>query len=1037
MWRLTEWEYNSLGQETLRKDPNGNLTHRTYDGLGQLVKIEEAGGQETSATYNDRGDLLTATDALTLVHSLRYDAYGNLTEEIDPLGHSIQRDFDPNGRVVSESRQRTTADGTEETVTRNTTYDANGRLVSVRIGEASLQRSNDALGRQVSSTDLGGQTTHSHFDSRGQLIRRIFAGTTSEQWIYDAEGRAIQRTDRAGRSTHFEYDAAGRLLKTMFADGAEERRAYDAAGQLLTLTDSLQRATQFEYDAGGQLVKETRPDQTVIETSYDGNGNRISRKDPLGRVTQWSYDSLDRVSERVFTDGTSKGTLYDARSRRTGLRDELGGVTAFSHDPLGRIVGVTDKMGLEASYSYNELGQRTSQTDSLQRTTHFELSPLGAQIQRQLPGGSLEQIAPAPDGSPMHITDFQGNTTMLSYDEMGRWTRKDYPDGTFVAYTYTATGRRQTVTDSRGTTTYSYDQRDRLASVTSPQGHELEYSYDLAGNLLGLQATVGHSVLSTAYTYDSLDRLRTVTDAAGDVYEVSYDTVGNPVSTSFPNGVATQSTFDVRDRLITLRAQKDDEMVFEVQYEHGADGRRVQEQDQDHRYLYSYDALYRLVGVRKENLQGSLVDERSFTYDAVGNRTASTVGIGDDAETTLATFDVRDRLTNLGDQTLTWDANGRLISDETSSTYSWDFEHRLRGATFSDGSSVQLDYDADGHLIRYAFQPVEGDPEVVHYLVDSRGSLSHVVVEYDDQGNVLNHYTRAEDRHLSVFRPASGEKRFYHRDGLGSIRALTDDSGEVTDRYTYSPFGMLESHIGSDTNAYRYTSEPYFEQLSLAYHRARWLDPEIGRFISMDPYVGNVLEPMSLHRYLYGNADPLNMVDPTGEKSVASFAIGAAVFAAISVALFAGIEVYNSRKFKRLKEEALLKELNGTERSSRDNAAIEGMRAIYDRCLAENIEYCGPICKRGDKCQVGPPQAVPGLISTCSPPRYSDSTTRQVASYHCHGDGTGGAFGELFSAQDQVESQLRKKPVYLITPKGTMLRYSRYYGPIEIGQIDD
>ena len=50
----------------------------------------------------------------------------------------------------------------------------------------------------------------------------------------------------------------------------------------------------------------------------------------------------------------------------------------------------------------------------------------------------------------------------------------------------------------------------------------------------------------------------------------------------------------------------------------------------------------------------------------------------------------------------------------------------------------------------------------------------------------------------------------------------------------------------------------------LYYHRARWMDPRVGRFASRDPFDGLILEPQTLHRYLYANADPVNRTDPSG-----------------------------------------------------------------------------------------------------------------------------------------------------------------------------
>jgi hypothetical protein len=52
--------------------------------------------------------------------------------------------------------------------------------------------------------------------------------------------------------------------------------------------------------------------------------------------------------------------------------------------------------------------------------------------------------------------------------------------------------------------------------------------------------------------------------------------------------------------------------------------------------------------------------------------------------------------------------------------------------------------------------------------------------------------------------------------------------------------------------------------LAPATSRARWMDPNTGRFQTVDPYEGNQSEPLSLHRYVYTGNDPVNRVDPSG-----------------------------------------------------------------------------------------------------------------------------------------------------------------------------
>ncbi len=77
-------------------------------------------------------------------------------------------------------------------------------------------------------------------------------------------------------------------------------------------------------------------------------------------------------------------------------------------------------------------------------------------------------------------------------------------------FTYTATGRRATMTDGSGTTTYGYDNLDRLTSKATPFG-TLTYGYDVGGNVTSIQSSNTNGVWLT-YTYDSLNRLATVVD---------------------------------------------------------------------------------------------------------------------------------------------------------------------------------------------------------------------------------------------------------------------------------------------------------------------------------------------------------------------------------------------------------------------------------------------------------------------------------------------------------------------------------------------
>ena len=142
-----------------------------------------------------------------------------------------------------------------------------------------------------------------------------------------------------------------------------------------------------------------------------------------------------------------------------------------------------------------------------------------------------------------------------------------------------------------------------------------------------------------------------------------------------------------------------------------------------------------------------------------------------------------------------------------------------------------------------------------------------MVAESDGAGALQAYYVRGDGELLAVLRAA--HTRFYHANATGSIRALTDEAGTVTDTYTYSAFGELLEHVGSDPQPYAFAGEPRDPNSGFAYHRARWMDPQVGRFVSADPFAGNTDDPMSLHKYLYANTDPVNKWDPSGYATLA------------------------------------------------------------------------------------------------------------------------------------------------------------------------
>jgi RHS repeat-associated protein len=118
---------------------------------------------------------------------------------------------------------------------------------------------------------------------------------------------------------------------------------------------------------------------------------------------------------------------------------------------------------------------------------------------------------------------------------------------------------------------------------------------------------------------------------------------------------------------------------------------------------------------------------------------------------------------------------------------------------------------------------------------------------------------------LDILAQQQSERLYYMHDGLGSVRQLVDTTGQVETNYAYDPFGVPVL-AGDGSNPYQFTGEAWDAELELLYLRARYYQPEVGRFVSRDPWEGDSRQPQTLlGTYAYVGNNPASYVDPTGK----------------------------------------------------------------------------------------------------------------------------------------------------------------------------
>jgi YD repeat-containing protein len=250
------------------------------------------------------------------------------------------------------------------------------------------------------------------------------------------------------------------------------------------------------------------------------------------------------------------------------------------------------------AYACDDKGNLKNLTDANTHTTQNAFDVLSQLKTETMPAGQTQTRNYDVAGNLTSLTDYNGHTTTYTYDTLKRLLTK-VPDHTLskptVTFTYTATGKRESMTDASGTTNYTYDNLDRLKTKATPQG-TLTYTYDAAGNVASMASNSDpvHSA-SVAYTYDNLNRLAAVVDnrlpVGQNSTQYSYDPASNLATVTYPNGLSSNFTYGDFNRLKATNGYT---------YQLDPAGNRQSATEPDGRSLsWSYDGIYRLTIVVK------------------------------------------------------------------------------------------------------------------------------------------------------------------------------------------------------------------------------------------------------------------------------------------------------------------------------------------------------------------------------------------------------------------------------------------------------
>jgi YD repeat-containing protein len=542
--------------------------------------------------------------------------------------------------------------------------------------------------------------------------------------------------------------------------------------------DPLGEATHYAYDGLDRFTQVTDPAGNPTVFAYDPGGNMASITDGTGRATSYSYGVWGDFAG--LTDATSASWSYahDSNRRVTLAEDPLGHSSHFTYDTVDRLTHLTDPIGTGFDYGYDAMDRLHSVSGPLGLSQTYGYDPRGL-MTSAMNAASEYDYARDPLGGISQFTDPNRNVSPYGYDSQGRLTSAADPLARSTSYSYDARSRLIHATLPVNSANLAYDGADRLTGVSITDGTSLSYGYDDANRLIGGSgAAFGYDAAGrmtssnglsftydaarritsesygpaqmVSYAYDTRGMLSQVSDWLGGVTTFSYDVAGNYTGTTRPNGT------------------------------HGT---------------YSYDAAGALVNASEIGPGPTQLSSIAITRDALEQptaveRTAPLLSAIQTPGTTNLSYDAASQVSGP-----TWDGLGRLLGDG-SRTLVWDGASRLKSYSMP-GESQSFTYDALGGLL----SRTQGAASEQYEWNYANGSPTLDVVM--NGGTPVRYFIHTPSGLLlESIEAAGGARHYYHYDEDGNTIFLTDDTGAVTAKYAYGPYGDVRSSGATGSNPF-------------------------------------------------------------------------------------------------------------------------------------------------------------------------------------------------------------------------------------------
>ena len=634
----------------------------------------------------------------------------------------------------------------------------------------------------------------------------------------------------------------------------------------------------YELDSLGRVVEVSDPDADGPSTTgYDEAGNVAIATDARGLQLRFHYDALDRLTRIDRPEGEEDVSFgYDDAAPLLAVASE----TTSDALPCGGSIacGDSDLDGVSDAFDNCTQVANGSQCDT-------DGDGFGSHCDGDFnQNGSVT----GPDFSAFAAA-FTAGSASADWNCNGSVTGPDFP---IFASAFTS-GLGPSAVSGSYWKTYAYDGLGRVREV---QRHVVGAGlliHTTERDLLGRPVEITHPLaidglpLKTRYEYAGEQLLRVCDPGAGPdcstaprytyLEGVDYDGIGRRTRMQLPMGDRNLAYDPLSQRLIEdgfnlggngywvrfeyldydglgnvleLRGtSQPDDIAFSAQYGYDARNRIGSWHYDGHTYEFEYDALGNL----------TLHADRLQHYTDPGRPHAMTSR--QDGSVTLAyQYDAAGQLASIhrggSSEHFGFDASGRLV---------------CKGGSAASCELLEVLYDAEGDRLK------ERDPDGMRlfagddFVYEPGAGLSWIQVRAFGERIAYAKVSGGALRGTPSGGSASGFAipRWVLSDRVGSGVVVLDGNGARWRHSVYEPFGRLATERASGSLRHFFGGHPEQPSTGLYFMKARWMDPDSGTFLSIDPLFVPT-DPQSHTAYAYARNNPVSFNDPTGELAPAA-----------------------------------------------------------------------------------------------------------------------------------------------------------------------